>query len=137
MSKQQRPNEQNSPMKVLVINAGSSSIKYQLYQMPQGQVICRGLLERIGEDSSRIRHQSDSREITTYAKVSNHEEGIQWILKALISEETKVLNDISEISAAGHRVVHGGEEFTGSVLIDDKVLSLSLNVFHLKRNSLD
>ena len=93
-------------MIVLVINAGSSSIKYQLYQMPQGQVLAKGVVERIGE-----------------ADVANHEQGVELILKTLVSSDAGVIKDISEIGAVGHRVVHGGEEFTGSVVIDDKVIA--------------
>lgn len=113
----------DSNMKVLVINAGSSSIKYQLYQMPEGNVICKGVVECIGEESSRLKHQLNGETITADAQINNHEEGMKWILKILVDGETGVLSDISEIGAVGHRVVHGGEEFTGSVLIDEKVLS--------------
>ena len=110
-------------MKVLVINAGSSSIKYQLYQMPESKALAKGLVERIGEKSSRLIHQAGERTDTIRAKIVNHEEGMHLILQTLAGSADDALGDISEISAVGHRVVHGGEEFTGSVLIDDRVLS--------------
>ncbi len=93
-------------MKVLVINAGSSSIKYQLYEMPQEEVLAKGAVERIGK-----------------SEVQNHKQAIELILDTLVSDEAGVIKDVSEISAVGHRVVHGGEEFTGSVVIDDKVIA--------------
>ncbi len=109
-------------MKVLVINAGSSSIKYKLYLMPEARVLAKGIVDRIGEDASELRQQSDIGTITEAAGIADHDEGIRLLLNALSQQEGPV-NDISEIDAVGHRVVHGGEEFTGSVLIDEKVLS--------------
>ncbi len=99
-------------MKVLVLNAGSSSIKYQVYQMPELNVIAKGSIDHIGEES----HGAKSR-------VEDHEHAVEIILDALVGGKSGVIADISEIGAVGHRVVHGGEEFTGSVLIDDDVIS--------------
>jgi len=110
-------------MKVLVINAGSSSIKYQLYKMPEAQVLARGVVERIGEEKSKLSHTFGESKHTLETKVSDHEQGIQLILDTLISEDVGVIKDITEIGAVGHRVVHGGEEFTGSMVIDDKVIA--------------
>ena len=110
-------------MKVLVINAGSSSIKYQLYQMPESQVLSKGIFERIGEESSQLNHQVNDSSRVIKAKADNHEQAMQLILKTLVGEERGPISDASEIGAVGHRVVHGGEEFTGSVVIDDKVLA--------------
>jgi len=109
-------------MKVLVINAGSSSIKYQLYQMPQAQVLAKGMVERIGEESSKLAHSYDDKTHDIDAKVPDHEAGMELILETLADREVGVIKDISEIEAVGHRVVHGGEEFTGSMLIDETVI---------------
>lgn len=110
-------------MKVLVINAGSSSIKYQLYHMPQGQVLAKGAVERIGEEGSRLSQSCNSKKYTTEVDVQSHEQGMELILKTLAGSDAGIIKDISEIGAVGHRVVHGGEEFTGSVVIDDKVIA--------------
>jgi len=110
-------------MKVLVINAGSSSIKYYLYKMPQSEVIARGLVERIGADASRLIHFCNSKTHTLETKVENVENGMQLILETLVSSQVGVLHSIGEIGAVGHRVVHGGEAFTGSVIVDDKVIA--------------
>jgi len=115
--------EANKNIKVLVINAGSSSIKYQLYQMPQSKVLAKGVLEKIGEESSRLMHTFNGGEHEIKAKIEHHEQGMELILDTLLHEEVGVLKDKSEIAAVGHRVVHGGEEFTGSVVISDKVIA--------------
>jgi len=109
-------------MKVLVINCGSSSIKYQLYQMPGKAVICRGLVERIGESDGALRHQYQDRTSCRRVEIADHQEGMALILETLAGAESD-LNDTKEIDAVGHRVVHGGEEFTGSVIITDEVIA--------------
>lgn len=109
-------------MKVLVINTGSSSIKYQLYQMPEAEVLARGVLERIGEEESTLTHRHDGETQHIASKIKDHKDGLELISKILVSKDVGVIDAISEIGAVGHRVVHGGEEFTGSVVIDDKVL---------------
>jgi len=110
-------------MKVLVINAGSSSVKYHLYQMPQAQVIAMGLVEKIGEEDSELSHFYQGKTYTNPVKVQDVKEAIELILQTLVDKEVGVLQQISEISAVGHRVVHGGEEFTGSVIIDENVIA--------------
>ena len=110
-------------MKVLVINAGSSSIKYQLFEMPAEKVLAKGLLEKIGEETSQLNHSVDSKEHKIKTKVANHTAGMKLILDTLVSPEMGVIKNVSEITAVGHRVVHGGEEFTDSVVIDDKVIA--------------
>jgi len=110
-------------MKVLVINAGSSSVKYQLYQMPQSEVLARGQVERIGEEESKLTYIYDGQKRTVKTKVTNHNRAMKLILKTLAGKDIGVIGDISEIGSVGHRVVHGGEEFTGSVVIDDKVIA--------------
>ena len=109
-------------MKVLVINAGSSSIKYQLYQMPQEKVLAKGVVEKIGEEIQKLVHYYNGKTHKADVKAKNHEEAMATILDILVNKEYGVIETISEIGAVGHRVVHGGEEFTGSVIIDDKVI---------------
>ncbi len=110
-------------MKVLVINTGSSSIKYQLYQMPGSEVMAKGIVERIGEETSKLCHWYGDKTYFVEANIENHEKGLALILDTLVSSEAGVISDISEIEAVGHRVVHGGEEFTGSVIIDKRVMA--------------
>ncbi len=107
-------------MKVLVINAGSSSIKYQLYEMPQAEVLAKGFVERIGEEDSMLNHTYNGQPYTAKVKAEDHEKAMEIILDTLVSDKIGVMKDITEIAAVGHRVVHGGEEFTGSMVIDDK-----------------
>ena len=109
-------------MKVLVINAGSSSVKYQLYEMPEERVLAKGNLERIGEAMSKLSHSYDGQVYTVDKKVADHDTAMELILQTLVSREAGVIKEISEIGAVGHRVVHGGEEFTGSVVITDAVV---------------
>ncbi len=110
-------------MKVLVINAGSSSIKYQLYRMPQAKVIAKGIAEKIAEPGSVLNHCYDGKTCSIEANIENHEMAMRLILDTLVSKDVGVIKDISEIGSAGHRVVHGGEEFTGSVIINDDVIA--------------
>jgi acetate kinase len=108
-------------MKVLVVNCGSSSIKYRLLDMPAGTVLAKGLVERIGEPGGALVHEAGGRSVRTDRAVADHAAGMELLLGALTHGETKVLEDVGEIGAVGHRVVHGGEDFTGSVLITDEV----------------
>ncbi len=110
-------------MKVLVINAGSSSVKYYLYRMPEGEVIAKGLVEKIGEETSNLSHFFGGKTYKAPTKVEDVDKAMELILQTLVNKEVGVLQQISEIGAVGHRVVHGGEEFTGSVIIDDKVIA--------------
>ena len=110
-------------MKILVINAGSSSIKYQLYEMPQADVLAKGLVERIGEDVSKLVQTCSAKKIVKDGKVADHQEAMALILNALTEKDSGAISDLAEISAVGHRVVHGGEEFTGSTLVDEKVMA--------------
>lgn len=108
-------------MKILVINSGSSSIKYQVFSMPEAKVIAKGLLERIGEGESNLKHTVGDKKAEIKKIIKNHNEGMTLIFSMLTDKEYGVLKDINEISAVGHRVVHGGEKFTGSVKIDENV----------------
>ncbi|MFH1616815.1 MAG: acetate kinase [Planctomycetota bacterium] len=110
-------------MKVLVVNCGSSSIKYQLFQMPQGGVMAKGIVERIGEEQSKLTHKYGEKTYTVEKQVPEHETAMSLILEALIDPRVGVISHIQEIGAVGHRVVHGGEEFTGSMVIDKKVVA--------------
>ena len=110
-------------MKVLVINAGSSSVKYFLYQMPGAEVLAKGLVEKIGEETSALSHFYHGKSHTITSKIEDVEKAIELILQTLADEQVGVLRQISEVDAVGHRVVHGGEEFTGSVIIDEKVIA--------------
>ncbi len=110
-------------MIVLVLNCGSSSIKYSVYETNNNsEVIAKGLIERIGLNESIFTHKpsgKDNYKIIT--DIPDHTIGINLVIDALIDPGHGVLNDISEIGAVGHRVAHGGENFTESVLIDDRV----------------
>jgi len=110
-------------MKVLVINAGSSSIKYQLYDMPGGQVLAKGTVERIGDESSKLTHRYGSETTTREEAVPDHEMAMQRILEILVDSQVGAIGELAEIATVGHRVVHGGEEFTGSMIVDDRVLA--------------
>jgi len=110
-------------MTVLVINAGSSSIKYRLYQMPAADVLAKGILEKIGEEESHLLHQYNDNTHNSPVEAADHEKGMALILATLIDKKVGVIDDISEIAAVGHRVVHGGEEFTGSEVINEEVIA--------------
>ncbi|MBQ2932496.1 MAG: acetate kinase [Clostridia bacterium] len=109
-------------MKILVINAGSSSLKYQLIDMETEQVLAKGLCERIGIEGSKLNHTPDGGEKVVIEKnMKDHSDAIRMVLEALTSAEHGVIKRMDEISAVGHRVVHGGETFSGSVIIDADV----------------
>ena len=110
-------------MKVLVINAGSSSLKYQLIDMDTNAVMAKGLCERIGIDG-KLTHQSNKTDEKYKADVAmpTHSDAIKAVIDILLDKEWGVIADMSEIDAVGHRVVHGGEFFADSVLITDKVI---------------
>jgi len=110
-------------MKVLVINAGSSSVKFHLYQMPEAEVLAMGIVEKIGQEDSALSYSYPGGTHTIPADVEDVHGAMELILQTLVSDEVGVLQEMSEIGAVGHRVVHGGEEFTGSVIIDEKVIA--------------
>ncbi len=118
-------------MKILVINSGSSSIKYQLIQMPQEEVLASGQAERIGLEGSRIHCRSGSTERKSELSITNHEQGLELIARALLDPETGVLRDAGEIDVVGHRVVHGGSTFSETTLIDDRVKAKIQELFSL------
>ncbi len=109
-------------MKILVINAGSSSLKYQLIDMETETAMAKGLCERIGIDGSKLNHTPQGGEKVVIEKdMKDHSDAIKMVLDALVDKEHGVIADMSEISAVGHRVVHGGEMFSESVVINDEV----------------
>lgn len=109
-------------MKVLVLNCGSSSIKYQVFAMPESQILAKGLVQRIGEPEGMVEQSAgDSTQNLTLA-IPDHEAGLQLAVKLLTEGDGCPLADVSEIDAVGHRVVHGGERFTETVRIDDEVI---------------
>ena len=109
-------------MKVLVINAGSSSIKYQLFAMPGFTILAKGMVERIGEARANLVHNYNGQKHVAQIEAADHDAAMDVILATLADAKIGVVAEIGEIGAVGHRVVHGGEEFTGSVVIDDHVV---------------
>ena len=109
-------------MKVLVVNCGSSSLKYQLIDMETENVMAKGYLEKIGLPDSFLTHTVNGEKHRIEKKIANHEEGMELVLSQLLDENYGVISDLKEIDAVGHRVVHGGEKFSGSVLITDEVI---------------
>ena len=108
-------------MKVLILNAGSSSLKYQLLDMDTNKLLAKGLVERIGIDGSHICQKVGDKVFDAVAPMKTHTEGIQWMLKALTDPEKGAVTSMDEIGAVGHRVLHGGERFTASVKINSEV----------------
>ncbi len=109
-------------MKILVINCGSSSLKFQLIDSASEDVICKGLCERIGIDGSRIVYTPAGKDkITKESPMPDHNRAIELVIEALTNKEDGVVS-LDEIGAVGHRIVHGGEKFTKSVVIDDEVI---------------
>ena len=110
-------------MKILVVNAGSSSLKYQLIDMTDETVLAKGLCDRIGIPGSLIKHKTyDGRSVEKEITMADHKDAIASLIKVLTHEEWGVIKSLDEIKAVGHRVVHGGEKFFKSVIIDDEVM---------------
>lgn len=110
-------------MNVLVINCGSSSLKYQLINMENEDVLAKGLAERIGLDGV-IKHQAEGKEeVKLDDKLNNHKDAIKVVLDLLVDEKVGAIKSLDEIDVVGHRVVHGGEKFAGSVIINDEVIA--------------
>ncbi|MDO5557014.1 MAG: acetate kinase [Clostridia bacterium] len=109
-------------MKILVINCGSSSLKYQLIDMKDEEVLAKGNFEKIGLEDSFLTHKVKEKKYTINKKADNHEIAIKTVLQQLTNKEYGVINNLDEISAVGHRIVQGGEFFDKSVLINDDVI---------------
>ena len=111
-------------MKILIINAGSSSLKYQLIDMQDESVIAKGLVERIGIEGSNLSHKyGDGKKFELTTPLKDHTEAMNIVLDALQDAEHGVIKSLDEIGAVGHRVLHGGEKFTASCLIDDACIA--------------
>lgn len=120
-------------MLILVINSGSSSIKYQMFDIPngrknaaeEGKLLCKGLVERIGNEKSGLVHQKIGADpVKKTVAVNDHQAGIKVVLDAVTDKEYGVIESISKIAAIGHRVVHGGEEFNRSTIINNDIIKL-------------
>jgi acetate kinase len=113
-------------MKILVINCGSSSIKYQFYSLTESRVLAKGIVEKIGMKGSFLKHEKESgQKVLFEGEILDHKIGIEYILGILSSEKHGCIASLDEINAVGHRVVHGGEEFSESVLVtDDMIVAL-------------
>lgn len=110
-------------MKVIVLNCGSSSIKYQLFDLPSREVLAKGLVDKIGLKGSLIKHsRNDGVEVKLEGEILDHQLGIEYLLGILISDKYGSIKSLDEIQAVGHRVVHAGEKFNGSVYITDDVI---------------
>ncbi|ARS39978.1 acetate kinase [Sphingobacteriaceae bacterium GW460-11-11-14-LB5] len=122
-------------MNILVINSGSSSLKYQLFNMPEKAPLCSGLVERIGIEGSFIKHSvyrnNEKYNIEQSGFIANHGEGLKQVLALLTEGEYAVIASPDDIAAVGHRVVHGGEHFTGATLITDEVKHQIKKLFSL------
>lgn len=110
-------------MNVLVINCGSSSLKYQLINSDTENVLAKGLCERIGIDGRLVYQKAGLDKEITEAAMPTHKQAIQMVLEALVNEKTGAIASLSEIDAVGHRVVHGGEKFAASTILTDEVLA--------------
>jgi len=112
-------------MKILVLNCGSSSIKYQLFDMVSRRVITKGGIEKLGMKGSFLKHtREDGQAVLFEGEIIDHKIGIEYILGVLTSSKHGCLKSLDEIDAVGHRVVHGGERFNSSVYIDEEVKSV-------------
>ena len=110
-------------MKILVINCGSSSLKYQLINMEDESVICKGICERIGIEGSFIKHEANDGKWTVEVPFPTHTEAFAKVVEMMTTGEGKVINDVSEVSAIGHRVAQGAESFKESTLVNDEVIA--------------
>lgn len=110
-------------MNILILNSGSSSIKYQLIAMPSEEVICKGLIERIGAKNAEISHESNGQKIKETKSILNHKIGLELMVEMLTNADFGVISSPEEIEIIGHRVVHGGSDFAGSTLITSEVKS--------------
>ena len=110
-------------MKTLVVNFGSSSIKYQLLEMDTEKLLAKGLVERIGLPDGRLIHKCGEKRKVVEKPIRDHNEGMALIVEVLTDDEDGPVRDVSEIAVVGHRVVHGGEDFVESALVTDEVIA--------------
>ena len=110
-------------MKILVLNCGSSSIKYQLFDMVSGTVLAKGIVEKIGLKGSFIKNERfDGDKVKLEGEILDHQTGIEYLLGLMVSKKRGVIKSLNEIDAVGHRLVHGGERFQGSCFLDDETI---------------
>lgn len=109
-------------MKILVLNSGSSSLKYQVIDMDTEEMLVKGYFERIGQPNSFLTHKVNGIKHKFEHQAKDHEQAIEFVLKRLTNDHYGVIKDLSELGAIGHRVVHGGEKFSESVIIDDEII---------------
>lgn len=126
-------------MKVLVINAGSSSIKYQLIDMENETLLAKGLVERIGGANSMLTHKRNGEAFEIKKDLKDHAEGLELVLGALTDEKMGVIKSLDEISAIGHRILHGGGKYTKATLVTDEVMKdmksyIPLGPLHMPAN---
>jgi acetate kinase len=111
-------------MKILVVNCGSSSLKYQLFDMKTEEVLAKGLVERIGIEGSILTHKPTGKDKKIIEQpMQSHKDAIKMVLQVLVDPVCGVLASMKEIDAVGHRVLHGGSKYAESVVIDEKVLA--------------
>lgn len=118
-------------MKIVIINSGSSSIKYQLIEMPACEVICSGMIDRIGLETSNLIYVTNTNKMEETLPIPNHKIGLQKIAHLLMDEKVGVIKSTKEISAVGHRVVHGGSDFSNTVVINEEVKEKIKQLFEL------
>lgn len=107
---------------ILVINAGSSSLKYQLFNMEDESILAKGIAERIGAEGSVLKYKGVRGNTEVKAPMKSHVQAIEMVLQALVNPEYGVIKSMDEIAAVGHRVLHGGATFSGSIVIDESVM---------------
>ena len=118
-------------MKILVINSGSSSIKFQLIEMPDKKILVSGMVERIGLEQSKVQLDIGGHSIEELKDISNHEQGLEMVAELLLDPSIAILKNADEIDAIGHRVVHGGSTFSKTVIIDEDVKGKIKELFNL------
>ncbi len=118
-------------MKIVILNSGSSSIKYQLIEMPSQTVICSGMIDRIGLESSNLSYKTAKDTLEESIAIPNHKIGLEKIAALLLDEKAGVIKSTSEIQAVGHRVVHGGSTFSDTVIITEEVKDKIKQLFDL------
>jgi len=118
-------------MKIVIINSGSSSIKYQLIEMPSNEVICSGMIDRIGLETSNLSYATSKVKLEETLPIATHKIGLEKIAELLMDEKNGVIKSTGEIDAVGHRVVHGGASFSNTVVINDEVKEKIKQLFAL------
>ena len=118
-------------MKIVIINSGSSSIKYQLINMPANEVICSGMIDRIGLETSNLTYVTAATKLEEIVSIANHKIGLEKIAQLLMDEKVGVIKSTDEIESVGHRVVHGGSTFSNTVIINNEVKDKIRQLFDL------